>query len=70
MNKKLAEFMVMSVGDFAKEKHLSVKESFSYLNEHKGLDYLQDFYDVEHTLSTDDTIEALTIVCRENGGTL
>ncbi|MCL2268335.1 MAG: DUF3791 domain-containing protein [Chitinispirillia bacterium] len=70
MSKKLAEFMVMSVNDFAHEKHLAVRESFNYLNEHKGLDYLQDYYDIEHTLSPADTVEALTIVCKQNGGTL
>ncbi|MCL2183631.1 MAG: DUF3791 domain-containing protein [Chitinispirillia bacterium] len=70
MNKKIAEFMVMCVNDFAREKHLAVKESFNYLNEHKGLDYLQDYYDIEHTLSPADTVEALTIVCKQNGGDL
>jgi hypothetical protein len=69
-NKKLAEFMVMSVNKFAIDKHISVKESFAYLNEHKGLDYLQEFYDIEHTLSPADTVEALTIVCGQNGGNL
>jgi hypothetical protein len=70
MNKNLAEFMVMSVNDFAREKCISVKESFAYLSKNKGLDYLQDFYDIEHTLSPADTVEALTIICKQNGGEL
>ncbi|MDR1929307.1 MAG: DUF3791 domain-containing protein [Treponema sp.] len=31
---------------------------------------LLEFYEVEHTLPMDDTISALTAVCRNNGGTL
>lgn len=70
MNKKLAEFMVMSVNDFAREKNISVKEAFFYLYQNKGIDYLQDFYDIEHTLSKEDTMEALNSICRQNGGNL
>jgi hypothetical protein len=70
MNKKLAEYMVLCVNNFAKEKHLAVNEAFSYLNTFKGIDYLQEFYSIEHTLSIDDTIEALTLVCKNNGGNL
>jgi len=70
MNKKLAEFMVMSVNDFAREKNISVKESFSYLCQNNGIDYLRDFYDIEHTLSKEDTMEALSSICRQNGGNL
>jgi hypothetical protein len=69
-NKKLAEFMIMSVDKFAKDKRISVKDAFKYLNERKGLDYLQEFYDIEHTLSPADTVEALTVVCGQNGGDL
>lgn len=70
MNKKLAEFMVLCVDKFAKEKNISVKESFLYLDTYKGIDYLQEFYDIEHTLSIDDTLEALGDICRQNGGNL
>ncbi len=49
---------------------MSVKESFLYLDTCKGIDYLQEFYDIEHTLSIDDTLEALTEICRQNGGKL
>jgi hypothetical protein len=70
MKKKLAEFMVLSVNTFAKEKQISVSDAFAYLDKFKGIDYLQEFYDIEHTLSIDDTLEALTEICRQNGGAL
>jgi hypothetical protein len=70
MNKKLAEYMVLCVDKFAKEKNISVHKAFDYLNLFKGIDYLQEFYDIEYTLSLEDTIEALTLVCKNNGGNL
>jgi hypothetical protein len=36
----------------------------------RGMSLLLEFYEVEHTLPMDDTISALTAVCRNNGGTL
>ena len=44
--------------------------AYRYLQEHKGLAFLIEFYDVEHLQSIDDTIDDLLIVCQQNGGTL
>jgi hypothetical protein len=32
------------------------------------MDYLDEFYDVEHTLSPADTLESLDIISKRNGG--
>jgi hypothetical protein len=39
-----------------------------YLRKYKGLEYLKEFYDIEHTLPEDMTLEALTLLCKRNGG--
>ncbi len=44
--------------------------AFRYLHKHKGLEFLIEFYDVEHLQSMDETIEDLLIICQKNGGTL
>ena len=44
--------------------------AFRYLQAHKGLAFLIEFYDVEHLQSMDETIDDLLIVCQQNGGTL
>ena len=44
--------------------------AFRYLQAHKALAFLMEFYDVEHMQSMDDTIDDMLIVCRQNGGTL
>ena len=44
--------------------------AFRYLQQHKALAFLMEFYDVEHLQSMDDTIDDMLIICRQNGGTL
>jgi len=58
----------MCISAFAQAKNLSQKESYNYLNEYKGMDFLEEFYDVEHCLSLDNAIDDLTAVCKINGG--
>ena len=46
------------------------RQAHSYLRRHKAMDYLDEFYDVEHTLSPADTLESLDIISKRNGGRL
>ena len=45
-----------------------MRDAYIYLNRYKGIEFLKEFYDVEHTLSFDDTIDDLSAICRKNGG--
>lgn len=60
----------MCVSLFAKLKGISPTEAFNYLNAYKGIDFLVECYDAEHTLSLDDAVDDLTAVCKNNGGTI
>lgn len=60
----------MCINAFAKEKNISLKDAFNFLDKYKGIEFLVDCYDVEHTLSIDDAVEDLTLVCGNNGGYL
>lgn len=61
-------YIVACISEFAKNKALSKQQAFLYLYEHKALNFLNEFYDVEHTLSFDDAISDMTAVCQKNGG--
>jgi hypothetical protein len=63
-------YYVMCVGEFAKAKSISVKDAFNYLHAYRGLEFLIECYDVEHTLSLENAVEDLTRVCRNNGGNI
>nr|WP_027871737.1 DUF3791 domain-containing protein [[Eubacterium] cellulosolvens] len=66
--KKKINYTVVCINEFAQRFHIASKEAFSYLYEYKGIEFLKEHYDIEHTLSLDDAIDDLTIICRKNGG--
>ncbi len=61
---------VVCVNEFAKHKDLSIKEAFQYLYRFGGIAFLKEHYEAEHTLSFDDAVEDLDIICAKNGGVL
>lgn len=69
-NKRKINFTVSCVSEFAKKNKISVKAAFSYLFQYKGIEFLKENYDVEHTLSYDTVLEDLETLCRRNGGKL
>ena len=60
--------MVMIIRDFGDAHQLTPRQAHRYLRRHKAMDYIEQFYDVEHTLSPKDTIAALDDISRQNGG--
>ena len=63
-------YYVLCVRAFAERKNITLKDAYNYLYEYKGIDFLIECYDAEHTLSLDNAVDDLTLVCRNNGGTL
>ena len=55
---------------FGSRFDLTVQQAFRYLYNFKGIQFLLEYYDVEHTLSIDDTVDNLIKVCLKNGGEL
>lgn len=68
--KDIIDYVMTAILEFASRYSLSVREASNYLNRFKGIDFLMEFYDVEHTLSFNDCVDDLTIICRNNGGEL
>ena len=68
--KKEIAFAVACVNDFADKHNLSVKEAFRYLFQHKGIKFLKENYEIEHTLSWNTVMEDLQLFCNKNGGTI
>lgn len=66
--KKKINYTVVCVNEFADRYHLSSKQAFVYLYDYKGIEFIKENYDIEHTLSFDDAIDDLTLICRSNGG--
>lgn len=68
--KKMINFTVVCVNEFARKHNLSIKESFQYLFQFKGIEFIKENYDAEHLLSFDTIIEDIYVLCKRNGGTL
>ncbi|MBQ9041687.1 MAG: DUF3791 domain-containing protein [Eggerthellaceae bacterium] len=54
------DYVVMIISEYAKSKGLSVKGAFFQLLGCGGIDALDEFYDIEHTLPVSSTIEGLS----------
>jgi len=70
MTDKQVQYYVMCVSAFSNKKGLNQRDTFNYLYDHKGIDFLIECYEAEHTLSLDDAVEDLTRVCKNNGGNI
>lgn len=66
----LLDYIVVCISEFADIYSIRMSEAYSYLKKHKGIDFLKEFYDVEHTLSFEDVMDDVSAICRKNGGTL
>lgn len=62
------EYTIAVIGEFASAHSISTAKAFEYLDKFKGLDFIDRFYDVEHTLSFEDVVEDLTAYCKRQGG--
>ena len=63
-------FTVACVDEFARQHNLSAREAFRYLFQFKGIAFIKENYDVEHTLDFGTILENLSVLCRRNGGLL
>ena len=62
------EYIVACVGAFAQRYDLTNPQAYAYLRRFTGIDFLLDCYEAEHTLSIDDAVSDLQIICSRNGG--
>lgn len=69
-SKDVVDYVMTAIIEFARHHALTIREASNYLNRFKGIDFLSEFYDVEHTLSFNDCVADLTVVCHKNGGAL
>ena len=63
-------YFVALISEFAAAHQISTTQAYEYLQRYKGLDFVDEFYDVEHTFSFETTVEDLTAYCKRMGGAL
>ena len=64
------EYMVTCIGDFAAQHAMTPAVAYAFLAKYKGLSFLSDCYDIEHTQSVQTAVDDMSEVCKRNGGVL
>ena len=68
MQRKMIDYIVVCINEFALSKSMTEREAFRYLYAHKGIEFLIEYYEIEHTLSLADAVSDLSLICAQNGG--
>lgn len=66
----ILNYIVVCISEFARKYEMHMRDAYIYLSENKGIEFLKEFYDVEHTLSFEEVLDDLAAVCRKSGGTV
>lgn len=69
-DKESTSFVMSVIYYYSKIKGISLARAFRYLKTFKGLEYLNNYIEIERTLSYDDIAANLSTVCAKNGGAL
>ena len=62
------EYMVTCIGDFAAQHAMTPAAAYAFLEKYRGLAFLTDCYDIEHTQSIQTAVDDMSDVCIKNGG--
>lgn len=68
--RKQINYTVALVSEFARKHRLSQQEAFEFLFTHRAIEFIKQNYDIEHTLSFEEALDDMMIICRNNGGVL
>ena len=68
--KNRLNYTIALIAEFASRFGIGERQAHNYLSHFNGLSHLATYYDVIHTLSFDDAVDAMIQVCEHNGGKL
>lgn len=63
-------YIVAVISNFTERFGVPTSLAYRYLARYKGIDFLLEFYNIEHTLSFDIVMSDVALYCRNNGGAL
>ena len=64
------EYLVIFIGEFARHFNIGTHQAYQYLQTFKALDFLENQYDVAHTMGFNYMVDAMAEYCRKHGGNL
>lgn len=66
----IVEYIIFIVDEFAVHFGLDEFQSYRYIKNHGGLEFIENNYGVMHTLDDNESVESVAIFCKKNGGLL
>jgi hypothetical protein len=63
-------YVIACVSEFARKYNIAKKDAFLFLYKYKAIEFIKENYDIEHTLSLDEALEDMMLICNKNGGVL
>ena len=66
----IIEYIIALVNEFSKRYGLTEKQAYRYIRIHKGIAFIEEHYDIMHTLSCEDAVDGVALYCRKSGGIL
>jgi len=67
---KGSTYLIMILNMIAKKFGMTLHDAYDFVSRHKGIAFLTEFYDVEHTLNSDDVVDDVLAICEKHGGVL
>ncbi|MDR3308741.1 MAG: DUF3791 domain-containing protein [Tannerella sp.] len=68
--REVVDYIAFMITEFSLKHGISMKQSFNYLYEHGAIEFLDEFYDVEHCENPNITLRVIQDICIKNGGTI
>jgi len=66
--KNVVDYIAFIVNNFAEHHNLTIRQSFDYLNQYGGLNFLDKHYEFEHCENPLITLQTLQRICSREGG--
>ena len=68
--KDKVEYIIALINEFAKRFRLTDVQAYRYVAHYKGIDMIDEHYNIMHTLNLDEMVNSLAIYCNRQGGAL
>ena len=70
MIKDKIEYFLMLLKLFDQRYGLDNQQAYDYISKYNGVEYVEQHYNILHTLSFRDMVDSLTAFCHKNGGNI
>ena len=68
--KDKVEYIIALINEFAKRFRLTDVQAYRYVAHYKGIDMIDEHYNIMHTLDLDEMVNSLAIYCNRQEGAL